>query len=351
MISAVVVNWNGRHYLEACLASLLAQDPPPDEIIVADNHSDDGSREMVAAQFPGVVVVDTGRNGGPGLARNVGVALAQHDLVLLVDNDVVLQPGALRALHAERERHPTTVLVQARSLCHDRPDIVHYDAARLHFLGLLVLDHFFEPLAQAASADRPVGAVVGLCVLVGRADYQRVGGFHEELFFYFEDTEFAWRLRLAGGELRVASSAHVLHRGGTADLSLRKGRAMPRARTYYHSRNRLTVCLTCLSWRSILLLLPAQLAYEAVQFAFAVSNGHGITWWRGKFGLLRLVPRLWTWRQAAQRSRVVSDRDLLVGEALTVHPGVADRGAAAALRRGLDRFWRGYWRWVGPLCR
>ena len=54
VISAIVVNWNGKDYLSDCLRALLQQVPPPDEVIVADNHSDDGSREFVAEHFPGV---------------------------------------------------------------------------------------------------------------------------------------------------------------------------------------------------------------------------------------------------------------------------------------------------------
>ena len=52
MISAVVINWNGKPYLDDCIGALLAQDPPPDEIILVDNHSDDGSREFVAERAP-----------------------------------------------------------------------------------------------------------------------------------------------------------------------------------------------------------------------------------------------------------------------------------------------------------
>ena len=86
MLSAVVVNWNGQDYLPACLDALLAQDPAPDEVIVVDNHSDDRSREVVAEQYPQVRLVDTGRNGGPCHARNVGAQHASHEKVLFVDN-------------------------------------------------------------------------------------------------------------------------------------------------------------------------------------------------------------------------------------------------------------------------
>jgi hypothetical protein len=227
---------------------------------------------------------------------------------------------------------------------------VHYDAADLHYLGLLVLANFFAPLAEARAPAGPVGAAVGLCALVRRAAFQQVGGFHEQLFFYFEDTDFAWRLRLAGHRLRLAPDAEVLHRGGTAGLSLRAGRRLPPARTYYHSRNRWAVLLTCLHARSLLDLLPAQAVYTAFHFAFALSHGHGLAWCRGKLGLLALLPQVARWRAAAQRLRAVPDRELLVARPLTLHPGLADRGLAAALRRLLDGFYIGYWRCARWLC-
>ncbi|MDP6928328.1 MAG: glycosyltransferase, partial [Planctomycetota bacterium] len=58
-ISAVVVNWNGRTYLAECLDSLLEQQPPPAEILVVDNHSDDGSDAFVTERYPEVRVIDT----------------------------------------------------------------------------------------------------------------------------------------------------------------------------------------------------------------------------------------------------------------------------------------------------
>jgi len=350
LITAVVVNWNGQHYLEECLASILDQDPAPAEVILADNHSADGSREFVAERFPQVQILDTGSNGGPGAARNAGVRQASHERVLLVDNDVVLQPGTLRRLAETMDRQPAAAMVQARSLCYDRTDVVHYDAADLHYLGLLLLRNFFVPLAEASHPDGPVGGGIGLCFLTDRVKFQAVGGFHEPLFFYFEDTDFAWRLRLAGYTIHVDPDALVLHRSGTPELSMRSGAAMPKSRTFYHSRNRWAVLLTCLRWRTLLVLLPPQLLYTATHFVFAVTRGHGIAWWQGKWSLLRLAPEVMQWRRAAQRSRRMRDRDLLTAAPLSLNPGIGERGLLRQVRSLLDRFYALYWRLARPLC-
>lgn len=351
VVSAIVVNWNGRAYLPECLEALLAQEPPPSEVLVVDNHSDDGSRELVAERFPQVRVIDTGTNAGPCRARNVGVAAARDDLCLLLDNDVVLLPGALAALLACRATGPRPAVVQARSLCGDDPGVVHYDGGDLHFLGILSLHNWYRPLARATLPEGPIGAAIALCLLVDKAVYAQAGGFDENLFILYEDNEFSYKVRMRGHTIRLCAAARCLHRGGTAGLSVRgEAAAYPAARTFLHSRNRWYVLLTCMRWRTLLLTLPAQLVYGVVYALFGWGSGHFGGWWRGKWELLRLLPAALRARRRAQQGRTVADRDLLVAAPLTLNPGLAERGARAALRRALDRFFAGYWRIVRRLC-
>ena len=89
MLTAIVVNWNGQDYLPACLDALFAQDVAPDEVILVDNHSEDGSRYLVAEHYPQVKVVDTGFNGGPCHARNVGAAHARGERILFLDLSLI----------------------------------------------------------------------------------------------------------------------------------------------------------------------------------------------------------------------------------------------------------------------
>ena len=356
VVSAIVVNWNGRDYLPECLQALLAQQPPPTEVLVVDNHSDDGSRELVAAlfptaQFPTVRVIDTGRNGGPCFARNVGLAAARDELCLLLDNDVVLHPGALAALQRQLELDPRTAMVQARSLCGDDPSVVHYDGGDLHFLGTLVLHNWYRPLAQAKTPTGPIGASIALCFLVRKSVYEAVGGFDEHLFILYEDNEFSYKVRMRGHTIRLCAEALCTHKAGTVGLSMRgEGAAYPGRRTFLHSRNRWYVLLVCMRWRTLLLTAPAQLLYGVVYAAFGHQRGHMRDWWRAKWDLLKLIPTALRARGPAQRGRTVADRDLLVAAPMTLNPGLAERGASAALRRGLDRLFAGYWWLVRRLC-
>lgn len=351
MVSVVVVNFNGERYLGECLAAVLAQEPAPLEVIVVDNQSEDASLELVATRFPQVQVVAAGANLGPGAARNRGVRAARHDRVLCVDNDVVLQPGVLAELGRVLDSDPTTAMVQARSVLAADPQIVHYDAADVHYLGLLVLHNWYRRRDSAVAIERPVSGGVGLCFLVRKAAFVAVDGFYEAMFFFFEDTEFALRLNLRGYRVRVAPNAIVLHRGGTAGLSMRgQGASYPQRRTFLHSRNRWILLLTCLHWRTLMLTLPAQVAYGCVHLAFALRQGHFLAWWRGKFDLCRMLPDVLRRRRQAQRGRVVRDRALLVAGPFTFNPQIARRGLGAQARRLLDVCFITYWRCVGWAC-
>ncbi len=350
-VSVIVVNWNGRDYLPACLDALLAQVPRPDEVLVVDNHSDDGSRELVASRFPDVKVIDSGRNGGPCFARNTGIAAASHERCLLLDNDVVLHPGALAALLRQLDADPQAAMVQARSVCGDDPSVVHYDGGDLHFLGTLVLRNWYRPLAEAKAPTGPVGAAIALCFLTRKSVYEQVSGFDENLFILYEDNEFSYKLRMRGYTIYLCPEAMCTHLAGTAGLSMRgEGARYPGRRTFLHSRNRWYVLLVCMRWRTFFLTMPAQLLYGAVYAAFGHRRGHWRDWWSAKGELLRLIPKALRARGPAQRGRTVPDRQLLVAAPMTLNPGLAERGAAASVRRLLDRFFAAYWWLVRRLC-
>jgi GT2 family glycosyltransferase len=351
VISAVVINWNGRDYLEGCLQSLLAQGPQIEEIVVVDNHSDDGSREFLAERFPSVRVVDAGANVGPARARNLGVQSTTGDLVLLVDNDVILPAGTLSALAHCLGEDPSCAAVQARSVCVDQPDVLHYDTADLHVLGTLVLHGFFRPRAEVPLPVGPIGAVIALCLLVRRDAFEDAGGFCSRMFILYEDNDLSYRLRMRGYTLRAAPDTAVLHAGGTAGLSFRSPEARYAGRRVaLHTRNRWLLLMRCMRWRTLVLTAPIQLLYAFVYTGFAASRGAFLAALRGHCEALVALPWALRARREVQERRRVADRDLLVALPMTANPGLADRGPKALIRRGLDGACRVWWAIVRPFA-
>jgi hypothetical protein len=347
-VSAVVCNFNGEAYLVDCLRSVLAE--RPDEVIVVDDASSDGSVALVRARFPGVEVLVLDRNRGPCAARNAGMRAARHRWVLAVDNDAVLEPGVLAKLRAALEARPDACLAQARSVLHDEPTRVHYDGGGFHYLGLIALRNFHAPLSEARGEGVvEADALVAICALLDRDVVLSRGGYDEQLFYLAEDLDLSLRLKLAGERLVSVEDALVRHRGGTAGLSFRGG-GYPARRVFLHARNRRTILVKCYRVRTLLLVLPAFALYELAWAAFALAQGELGAQLAGRIAFLRSLPRVLRARAAVQAQRRRADREVLVGGPLVLSPTLVARPGARALARGLDAALSAWWALVRPFC-
>lgn len=347
-VSAVVCNYNGEAYLAACLESVLAQ--APDEVIVVDDASSDGSVALVRERFPEVEVLRLARNGGPCVARNAGMRAARHRWVLAVDNDAVLEPGVLDKLRAALEQEPGACLAQTRSVLYDDPERVHYDGGGFHYLGLIALRNFYVPLARAEGRGVvEANSLVAICALLDRDVVLSRGGYDEELFYLAEDLDLSLRLRLAGERLLSVEDALVRHRGGTAGLSFRGG-AYPRRRVFLHARNRRRILLKSYRYRTLLLVLPAFGAYELVWLLFALRKGELGAQLSGRLAFLRSLPSVLRARRAVQAQRRRRDRDLLVGGPLVLSPSLLGTAPARLAARLLDRCLGLWWALIRPLA-
>lgn len=349
-VDVVVVNWNGRRHVERLVPALRDLRGPIGRLIVVDGASQDGSARDIAAARTQGEVLQLGRNAGPSVARNAGLAAARTARVLLVDNDAYLRPDALeRLLEASRAR-PEAAVAQPRSVFADEPARVHYDGGSLHHAGLIALRNFYAPLASARGAGVvEVDACVSVCLLVDKRAVIAAGGFDERMFILFEDLDLSFRLRAMDRAILSVEDASCLHGGGTPDLSFRDGPRYPGSRVRQHSKNRWLYIANNYRARTILCCLPSFVAYELVQFSFACAAGALGEWWRGK--------REW-WADRAHwrarrahlaRVRTTPDRRLLVGGPLTLTPAVA-RGGKVVFARALDWWMRAWWGLLRPFA-
>ena len=210
MISVVIPNWNGRRWLPGCLAALAAQERPPDEIIVVDNGSSDGSVDYLRDEHPTVTVLELSENTGFAAAANIGVRIPVGEFVALVNADVELAPDWLARTAAALEAHPDAASVACKMLSLRDPAIVDDAGDVLRRDGVCEQRGRFGP--DDGRWDTP-GEVFGACA--GAALYRRSAvvtalGFHEPYFAYLEDVDLALRLRLAGWTCRY-EPAVALH--------------------------------------------------------------------------------------------------------------------------------------------
>ena len=219
--AAVVVNYNAGDALSGCIASVLAEDPGL-ELVVVDNASTDGSVETLRQARPGVRIVRSGGNLGYARAANLGIAATSAPVVAILNPDTVLAPGVGAALMARFAAEPD--LGAAGPRLENTDGTVYPSARRIPSLpdavghGLLFFvwrDNPFTRRYRETGADparpRDVDWLSGAALWLRRAALDDVGGWDERYFMYVEDVDLCWRLRRAGWRVAYEPSGTVEH--------------------------------------------------------------------------------------------------------------------------------------------
>lgn len=224
VVSVVIVSYQVRDLLRACLKSVDAQEGVETETFVVDNASRDDSAGMVAREFPHVRLIANADNRGFARANNQALALARGGVLLLLNPDTELPPGALAALAAVFARHPRAGAVglalrnpdgSPQRACHAFPGLLNMliEATALHgpALRLGIGTPYQAPVPRGG--EGPVDWVGGACMALSRAAYGEVGGLDEASFMYGEEMDWSWRARQRGFATVFSSAAVVLHHG------------------------------------------------------------------------------------------------------------------------------------------
>jgi N-acetylglucosaminyl-diphospho-decaprenol L-rhamnosyltransferase len=203
-----IPNFNGAAQLGRTLRSLGAQTRPVDVVLV-DNGSADDSIGLARRELPGVKVLEIGQNLGFGPAINRALAELPADPVILLNNDAEAEPRFVEAL---LDGLGTGVDSVAGVLLQERAPELIDSAGVVADATLMGFDYLHgEPMAAAESAGDPLGPTGG-AALYRREALERVGGFDERIFLYYEDLDLALRIAAAGGgRCRLAPEARALH--------------------------------------------------------------------------------------------------------------------------------------------
>jgi GT2 family glycosyltransferase len=319
-VSAVIVSYADPTATAAAVQSLRAQAVAPVEIVVVDN----GARAELDS-LDDVVVIRPSRNVGYTGGANLGVARTSAEWVLLLNPDALADRECVeRLLEATDER---TGIVGAQVLLPDgRVNAGHNP---LHITGISWSGRYLEPAEDAPA--RSVAVASGAALLVRRAAWDAVGGLAERFFMYHDDVDLAWRVRLAGYDVRFAPRARVTH-----DYDFDKG-----ARKWFLlERNRAWTVLCNYDARTLALLAPVLLAAEAAVLARALSEGWATEKLRAWLAVARSAPATARRRRAVQATRHVADAEILRLMTGAFDTPLAAPGLAGRLGPLLERYRR-----------
>ena len=317
MVSVVVVNWNRKELLRACLASLAQQTGVESETIVVDNGSTDGSADLAGGEF-GARVIRNSENRGFCAANNQGIAAARGEYVALLNNDAEAEPGWLAALLRACSSRPDVGMAASKVL-------VWEDPRRIDKAG-----HLIFPDGQ--NRGRGTGAIDhgqydreeevlwpdGCAAMYRKSMLDQIGGFDEDFFAYGDDAELGLRARIAGWHCIYTPQAVVRHHRGS---TMGKGSGR---RLELIERNRVLLALKLFPW-SLLVLNPVFFAVRLGAGLAAAGRGSGDTTHfpgiggklrmagavvRGDIRALLLTPRMLRKRVAIGQIRRLSPADV-----------------------------------------
>jgi GT2 family glycosyltransferase len=276
-VSAILVSYNDKAHLGPCLDALLPEMSGGGyEIIVVDNASTDGSREMLAAGYPGVRVLAMAENAGFAKASNLAIRESRGGYLLFLNTDTVVRPFAVRRLVETLESEPGAGAC-APALVHPGGRFQVSFGCEVGFLGQIVQKTMLNPWSRRSvprrAKPRDAAWLSAACLLVRREAVERVGGFDEKFFIYFEDIDLCRRIREAGWRLIFDPRVQIQHLGGatTSSRPLRNRLEYRRSQLHFYDKHASAVSRTLL--RAV---LRASLAWKSARGEFRDAEGREV---------------------------------------------------------------------------
>jgi GT2 family glycosyltransferase len=298
LVSIVIVTWNGRQYLDACLEAVAAQAGVASETILVDNASTDGTVDYVRERFPWVRVVAMPENRGFAGGNNAGVREAHGRFVALLNNDTVPNPGWLEALLRGIDESAGFALVTSRIVYMHDPGVIDSAGDGMLASGGAFKRHHGAGVDTARDSAEVFGVCGAACLMPKRV-FDELGGFDEDFFASHEDVDLSYRARLLGYRCRYVADAVVRHHG-SATIGRVSGFAI-----FHGQRNLEWLYIKNTPITLLIVTLPSHVLYMAAACLHFARMGALVPFVRGKLAALSGLPNALRKRRQVQQTRRV----------------------------------------------
>jgi GT2 family glycosyltransferase len=275
-VSIVILNWNGKKYLEQFLPSVTSGGYPNSEVIVADNNSTDDSISFVEKEYPSVRVICLASNYGFAKGYNEALKQVVADYYVLLNSDVEVTSGWLDPMVALMESDRSIAACQPKMLSYKNKNLFEYAGAAGGWI-----DQFGYPFAKGrifdvCEEDRGqydnssyIFWASGAAMFVRSSVFREVNGFDEYFFAHQEEIDLCWRIQLAGYSLKSCPKSIVYHVGGG---TLPRGNTL---KTYLNFRNNQIMLAKNLPWSQKWWKIPFRIFLDSVSALKGLFIGDG----------------------------------------------------------------------------
>ena len=275
-VAIVILNWNGKHYLEKFLPSVLATAYENIEVIVSDNGSTDDSVPFLQTQFPGVKLLRLEKNYGFAKGYNLSLEKIEADYYALVNSDIEANPGWLTPIIDLLEQDKLNAACQPKLLSYKNRNLFDYaggaggwlDSFGYPFARGRVFDVSEEDKGQYDTTQR-VFWVTGAAMVIRSETFKEMKGFDNYFFAHQEEIDLCWRMQLAGYNLFACPSSVVYHVGGG---TLPRGNTL---KTYLNFRNNQIMLYKNLPWSQKWWKIPFRIFLDSISAWKGLLIGDG----------------------------------------------------------------------------
>jgi GT2 family glycosyltransferase len=275
-IAIVILNWNGRKWLEQFIDSVLSSSYHNKSVIVIDNDSTDDSIAFLGGQYPEVKIITLEKNYGFAGGYNKGLKQVQADYYVLLNSDVKVEPGWIEPIIELMEKDQAIGACQPKVLKFGMTDLFEYAGAAGGWIDSLgypfargrVFEFCEKDLGQYDDAG-PIFWASGAALFVRASLYHSIEGLDEYFFAHQEEIDFCWRLQLAGYSIFVCPQSVVYHVGG-GTLAKDNGR-----KVFLNFRNNLIMLVKNLPLGQIIWKIPFRVFLDAISAWKSLIQGNG----------------------------------------------------------------------------
>lgn len=273
-VAIVILNWNGKHFLQKFLPSLIENSSLPDvQVVVADNGSTDGSLELLV-EFQEVRKIVLDRNYGYTGGYNRALKQIDAQYYVLLNSDIETPKGWLEPLISFMDTHPDVAACAPKLMDYNRKqyfeyagaaggfiDLFGYPFCRGRILSVIEVDHgqYDEPI--------PIFWASGACMMVRAELFHRVRGFDNDFFAHMEEIDLCWRLQRLGYKIFSVPQSVVYHVGGG---TLPNNNPF---KLYLNYRNNLYMLHKNLPMRALVIILPSRIMLDILSSLFYILQG------------------------------------------------------------------------------
>ena len=304
-VTVIIVNFNGGDLVQTAIDHLRMQSRLPDEVIVVDNASTDGSADRLDLDgLPNAELVRLDENIGFAGANNLAASRARGDWLALLNPDTEPQPGWLEELMRATTRYPHVSQFASAQFDAEYPDRLD-GAGDCYFILGFPWRGGFGRMAKELPGEGECFSPCGASALIRRKTFLDAGGFDESYFCYCEDVDLGFRLRLKGERCIFVPKAVIHHHGSAisgrySDFTVRLG-----------TRNRLRTYLTSMPPLALVLTLPGHVLATLYLYARAAGKPHARAMRKGIQQALSSLPSILRRRRLVQKTRTCSSADIV----------------------------------------